>query len=134
IADPLVSLVIGALILWSSWGILIEAVDVLLEAVPKGLDMAHLAEAIRRGPGVRGVHDLHVWTISSGTAACSCHVRVEEQGAREGQQLQRAVAEVLEHDFHITHTTIQIEVECCGDDDLHCTMRPTEDCRKHSHG
>ena len=113
IADPLVSLLIGVLILWSSWDILTEAVDVLLEAVPRGLDMARLVEAIRRVPGVQDVHDLHAWTISSGRAACSCHILVGEQGARESQQVQRAVAEVLEHDFRITHSTIQVEVECC---------------------
>lgn len=126
-ADPLVSLLIGVLILWSSWGILTEAVDVLLEAVPKGLNVDKLVEAIRSVSGVRDVHDRHVWTISSGMAACSCHVLVDEQSAREGQQVQRAVADLLEHDFQITHTTIQVEVECCDDNDLHCIMRPAED-------
>src|SRR5262249_29692016 len=76
LADPLVSLLIGVLILWSSWGILTESVNVLLEAAPPGLDMAALERGIREAPGVRGVHDLHVWTVASGIVACSCHVVV----------------------------------------------------------
>jgi cobalt-zinc-cadmium efflux system protein len=123
IADSAVSLVIGLLILYSSWGILTETVDVLLEAVPKGVDMAKVVEAIRQVPGVQGVHDLHVWTISSGRAACSCHILIDEQSAREGQRIQQAVAARLEEDFRIAHTTIQVEVEQCGGGtDLHCAI------------
>jgi cobalt-zinc-cadmium efflux system protein len=122
-ADPLVSLLIGGLILWSSWGVLREAVHVLMEAAPKGLDVAQVAQAIRRVPGVLGVHDLHVWAVGSGVAACSCHVRVAEQSALGGQRIQQAVARMLAHDFGISHSTVQVEVECCGVDDLHCTMQ-----------
>jgi cobalt-zinc-cadmium efflux system protein len=121
-ADSVVSLLIGLLILGSSWGILTETVDVLLEAVPKGVDMAKLVQAIQQMPGVQGVHDLHVWAISSGRAACSCHILVNEQSARGGQRVQQDVAEMLEHAFRITHTTIQVEVEQCGDSGIHCTM------------
>jgi cobalt-zinc-cadmium efflux system protein len=136
IADPLVSLLIGTLILWSSWGILAEAVDVLMEAVPKGLDLAKVAEAVRGVPGVLDVHDLHVWTVTSGVAACCLHVRVAEQSALEGQRIQQAVAGMLEHDFRITHSTIQVEVETCGVTDLHCAMRHAarQDHAEHSHG
>ncbi len=121
-ADAVVSLVIGLLILWSSWGIVTEAVGVLLEAAPKDVDVAKLIRAIQQVPGVRGVHDVHVWSIASGRAACSCHILVGEQSAREGQRVQQAVAEMLAHDFHIGHTTIQVEVEECGNGDLHCTF------------
>jgi cobalt-zinc-cadmium efflux system protein len=123
VADPVVSIVIGLLILWSSWGILREAVDVLLEAAPKGLDMVELERTIREAPGVLGVHDLHVWTVGSGIIACSCHVLVAEQSVRSGQQVLRAVVELLRQRFHIAHTTIQVEVEGCDPDDMYCNLR-----------
>ncbi len=126
VADPIVSLLIGALILWSSWGILVESVNVLMEAVPKGLDLGQVATAIRGCPGVLGLHDLHVWTPASGMAACCLHVLVAEQSALEGQRIQQAVAELLKKDFKIGHSTIQVEVETCGVDGLHCELRPGE--------
>jgi cobalt-zinc-cadmium efflux system protein len=133
IADSIVSLLIGVLILWSSWDILTEAVDVLLEAAPRSLDLARLVQAIQQVPGVQNVHDLHVWTISSGMAACSCHILVGDQSARDSQRVQQAVTELLDHEFHITHATIQVEVEQCGHgDDLHCSMRQKHGC-DHGH-
>ena len=134
-ADPVVSFLIGGLILWSSWGVLKESVNVLLEAVPKGLDMGALERGVREVPGVLGVHDLHVWTVGSGIVACSCHVVVAEQTVREGQQVLRAVAGLLKERFRITHTTIQIEVEGCEPDDMYCTLRRAEAGRaRHDHG
>ena len=121
-ADPIVSFLIGALILWSSWGILREAVDVLMEAAPKGLDVAALADALKALPGVHNVHDLHVWTVASGVAACSCHLVVPEQTVRSGQQVLRDAAELMRQRFGVAHTTIQIEVEGCDPDDLYCTL------------
>jgi cobalt-zinc-cadmium efflux system protein len=123
VADPLISLIIGALILWSSWGILTEAVSVLMDAAPKGLDMAQLVQSIRESPGVLDGHDLHVWTPASGVAACSLHVLVAEQSALEGQRIQQAVATMLKQNFKISHSTIQVEVENCGLKDMHCDIR-----------
>jgi cobalt-zinc-cadmium efflux system protein len=123
VADPVVSLIIGALILWSSGGILSEATTVLLEGVPPGLDMAAVAEGIQGISGVLDVHDLHVWSVASGMVACSCHILVAEQSVRSGQQVLRAVAELLDQQFGITHTTVQVEVEGCEPNDMYCTMR-----------
>jgi cobalt-zinc-cadmium efflux system protein len=134
IADPLVSLLIGALILWSSWGVLTEAVGVLMEAVPRGLDVPKLVQSVRDVPGVLDVHDLHVWTVTSGMAACSLHIRVGDQSVLEGQRIQRAVADRLEHDFDIAHSTIQVEVETCGVRDLHCNMRSVAPHEPSDHG
>jgi cobalt-zinc-cadmium efflux system protein len=126
LADPLVSLLIAALILWSSWDILSEAVDVLLEAVPKGLDMADVEQALKGVPGVLDIHDLHVWTIASGIIACSCHILVAEQSIKSGQQVLRAAAETLRERFNVTHPTIQIEVEGCDPSDMYCGMKCSE--------
>jgi cobalt-zinc-cadmium efflux system protein len=126
-ADPVVSILIGALILWSSWDVLVEATNVLLEAAPARLDMAALEQAIRVVPGVEGLHDLHVWTVGSGIVACSCHVLVAEQTVREGQQVLRAVNSVLRDRFRVTHTTVQVEVQGCEPDALYCSLMPVCD-------
>lgn len=133
LADPICSILIGLLILASSWSILRESTNVLLEGVPQGMDMAKVERAISHVPGVMDVHDLHVWTLGSGVIACSCHVVVAEQSIREGQQVLRAVVEELEHHFHITHTTVQIEVEGCDPKDMYCTLRPRHAGEAHEH-
>ncbi len=124
IADPIVSFLIGALILWSSWGVLKESVNVLLEGTPAGIDMAKVEAAIAEVSGVLGAHDLHVWTVGPGVVACSCHILVAEQSIREGQQVLRAVVEKLQHDFAINHSTVQVEVEGHGVDEMYCTIEP----------
>lgn len=131
IADPIVSVLIGLLILWSSWDILKESVSVLLEAIPKGFDMTALERAICQVRGVQAVHDLHVWTIGSGMIACSCHIMVAEQSIRSGEQVIRAVKHDLHHQFKITHTTIQVEAEGCEDDDMYCVMKAAASAHAH---
>jgi cobalt-zinc-cadmium efflux system protein len=133
IADPVVSILIGILILWSSWGILKEAVNVLLEAIPKGMNMANVEETIGGVHGVLAVHDLHVWTIGSGMICCSCHIMVNEQSVRSGENVLRAVTEELQHHFGIAHTTIQVEVEGCEPNDMYCVTRAAEQTRAHDH-
>src|SRR5207237_1387250 len=86
----------GLLILFSSWGILQESVNVLLESIPKGMDMDLVEHTIGSVPGVLAVHDLHVWTIGSGIIACSCHVTVGEQSIRGGQDVLRVVNAALD--------------------------------------
>lgn len=126
LADPIVSFVIAALILWSSWGILTESVNVLLEGCPAGMDTGAVAQAIGQVPGVLDVHDLHVWTVGPGVVACSCHVVVAEQSVSSGQQVLRAVVADLRRRFHINHTTVQVEVEGCEPNDMYCTIRRSE--------
>ena len=126
IADPLVSILIGILILWSSWGILKESVNVLLEAIPAGMNMDEVERTIANVRGVLAVHDLHVWTVGSGMICCSCHVMVNEQSVRSGENVLRAVTEELEHNFGIAHTTIQVEVEGCDPNDMYCVKKVAE--------
>ena len=123
LADPIVSLLIAALILSSSYGILRESTTVLLEGTPAGMDMPAVIAAIKAVTGVLDVHDLHVWMIGPGVVACSCHIVVAEQSIREGQQVLRAVVHEIEHRFRITHTTVQVEVEGCDPNDMYCTHR-----------
>jgi cobalt-zinc-cadmium efflux system protein len=122
-ADPLVSLLIACLILYSSYGVLRESTTVLLEGTPTGIDMPEVIAVIRAVAGVLDVHDLHVWMVGPGVIACSCHIVVAEQSIREGQQVLRAVVDDIDHRFHISHTTVQVEVEGCDPNDMYCTHR-----------
>jgi cobalt-zinc-cadmium efflux system protein len=125
LADPIVSLLIAALILWSSYGILNESVTVLLEGTPVGTDMPALINTIKSVAGVLDVHDLHVWMLGPGVVACSCHILVAEQSILEGQQVLRAVVSDLEA-LNITHTTIQVEVEGCESNDMYCMAQRSQ--------
>jgi len=109
VVDPLASAAIAAAIVPRTWSLLRQAVNVLLEGVPPHLDLAEIEEAIRAIPGVRGVHDLHVWTLTSGRDAMSAHVVVEDlaQGARLLEELHA----LLHARFGIDHTTIQLDPE-----------------------
>jgi cobalt-zinc-cadmium efflux system protein len=120
LADPIVSLLIAGLILYSSYGVLRESATVLLEGTPTGMDMPAVIAAIKNVGGVLDVHDLHVWMVGPGVVACSCHILVAEQSVREGQQVLRAVVDDIERRFHITHTTVQVEVEGCDANDMYC--------------
>jgi cobalt-zinc-cadmium efflux system protein len=120
LADPIVSLLIAVLILYSSYGVLRESATVLLEGTPAGTDMPAVIAAIKGVSGVLDVHDLHVWMVGPGVVACSCHIVVAEQSVREGQQVLKAVVDDLRGRFHISHTTVQVEVEGCEDNDMYC--------------
>jgi cobalt-zinc-cadmium efflux system protein len=120
LADPVVSLVIAGLILYSSNGVLRECATVLLEGTPPGVDMPAVIAVIKGVAGVLDVHDLHVWTVGPGVVACSCHILVAEKSIRDGKQVLRAVVSDIEHRFHITHTSVQVEVEGCDATDMSC--------------
>lgn len=126
LADPLVSFLIAALILWSSWGILKESIKIFLEGTPHGMNMPNVEKSIKSVPGVLGAHDLHVWTVGPGVIACSCHILVSEQSVREGQQILKAVVHTLEHEHKINHTTIQVEVEGHCSDETYCQIDPAK--------
>ena len=108
-ADPVASLLIGLLVIYSSWSLLREAVDVLMEAAPAHIDVAKVRAAIAELPGVQAVHDLHVWTITSGMVSLSGHV-VAKEGSDTGSLLQQ-ICDRLHQRFGIDHSTIQIEPE-----------------------
>ena len=109
LADPLASAAIGLVIVPRTWALLRQAVNVLLEGTPPHLDLAEIEAAIQRVFGVRRVHDLHVWTLTSGREAMSAHVVVDDVG--ESDRLLRELHEVLHARFGIDHTTIQLETE-----------------------
>ena len=130
IADPIVSIIFALLVLWSSWSIVTESIQMLLEGIPVGMELNKVESAIRHVEGVLNMHDLHVWTVSSGIIACTCHILVAEQNVSDGQKIHKNVANMLEHDFKISHSTIQIEVTDCGG---HGHTIHSDDKHKHKH-
>jgi cobalt-zinc-cadmium efflux system protein len=107
LADPLISVFVGLLILVGAWRLVRESVDILLEAVPKGIDMSAVHSAIRSLDGVEEVHDLHVWTLTSGFIAMSGHAVIRDP-ARYKEVLE-AVHELMHDRFNISHVTVQVE-------------------------
>lgn len=111
--DSALSFGIGALILWSGYGIVRETLNILLEGTPRGLELKRVEDAICSIEGVNDVHDLHVWSIGSETRALSCHISIEDIPPSVSERILRDVKERLHHDFHISHTTIQFEHVIC---------------------
>ena len=111
--DPLVAVGIAFFVLPRTWALLREAVQVLLEGTPREVDIQALRAAMEAVPGVKAVHDLHVWTLTSGVHALSAHAVLRE-GAAHGQVLSDLRIRVTEG-FPIRHVTVQIEERCCGE-------------------
>jgi len=116
--DPLLSLVIGVLILVGSWDIAMEALNVLMEGVPRGIHVDRVLDALRSLPEVKDTHDLHVWSLSSHVYALSCHIQVADLPVSEGTQLLDRISRMLKERFGIAHTTIQLEAEACPPQDM----------------
>lgn len=108
-ADPVASVLIGILVIYSAWRLLLEAVFVLMESAPRGIDVDDVRRSMSEMPGVLGVHDLHVWTITSGMDSLSAHVVVVEQPPPA--DLLAELRTMLHDRFGIDHITIQIEPE-----------------------
>lgn len=106
-ADPLLSVLIGGLVVFGAWSLLREAVDVLLEAAPRGIVVADVRRAMDAVTGVEGVHDLHVWTVTSGLTALSAHVETDDVAGWE--TCMTALADMLREEFGIAHVTLQPE-------------------------
>ena len=96
------------------------------------MELNEVELSIRKVHGVLNMHDLHMWTISSGLIVCSCHIIVAEQSVSGSQKILKAAAHMLGHDFKISHSTIQIKVEDCGGYD-HTTLTDGEHEHKHAH-
>src|SRR5262249_50315133 len=107
--DPLLAFLIGGMILWSTFGIIVESANIQLEAAPKGMSLESVATMMLAVPGVREVHDVHIWSLGSSSTALSCHVQILDMPTSETEGIAHQVREVLAHEFDIHHTTIQFE-------------------------
>ena len=129
--DPALSFGIGALILWSSWGIIRETLNILLEGTPRGMDVDRIVARVRQIEGVNQVHDLHVWSIGSDSHSLSCHIGIADIPPSASEGILRQVKEMLLHEFQIHHTTIQFEHEEC--EVAHGCVIPVGSVHHHSH-
>ena len=135
IADPLLSVGIALLIAVGAWRILRETTDILLEATPKGISMTSLVEDLEHIKGVQGVHDLHVWSITSDRYALSCHTLIDNLPPSDSAAILQAMTNLLNEKYHIGHSTIQFESEAhegayCEQRGLYCCM---ETVNEHNH-
>jgi len=120
--DPLLSLGIAALIAWSAWRVLAAAIDILLESTPADLQTDAVVTAVKRVPGVRDLHDLHIWSLGTQSRAMSAHLLIDDQRVIQAQDILAEVREVLAHEFEIEHTTIQFESLVCRPGDVFCVQ------------
>ena len=126
-ADAAASVLVAVLIVKSGWGVLKESLNILMEGSPKGVSLDALVAQIRGVDGVLSVHDLHVWSITSGANALTAHVVVSgELSVREAERIMAEISHEMEH-LGITHTTLQVESsdnECA--DELICEVRSSD--------
>jgi len=106
-ADPIISVLVAVLILKSAWGVLNHATHILMEGTPVAIDQEEVRRTLQSIPGVRDVHDLHIWTITSGLDSLSCHLLVEDD--TDCQSVLQEAIRKIEEQFQIRHTTIQVE-------------------------
>ena len=111
--DPILSIVIGILIIWSAIDVTRESLNILLEGLPRGLDLKFVTGAMREVNGVVDVHDLHIWSLGSSAHALSCHVQIEDVPPSESDCILKSINCVLADRFHIHHSTIQFEHARC---------------------
>lgn len=114
IVDPILSIMIAIIIVYSSLRLLKESADILMERVPKHVDIDKLQEDILELEGVRSIHDLHVWSLCSNVHALSAHVIVDSMSVKDTEKITSEMNKRLQEDYRITHATIQFECNECG--------------------
>ncbi len=127
ILDPLASMLIGGIILWTAWGIIRETASILLESTPSDIDMTMIVKDLMQIDGVRGVHDLHAWSINQNMRAFSAHLLTEDIPISAGLPIKKRASEVLFHKYGIIHATLQLECTGCEPDMLYCDLAEARD-------
>jgi cobalt-zinc-cadmium efflux system protein len=114
--DPILSILIGLIILKGAYGVVKETAEVLLEAVPKHINLEKLIREVEAIKGVDSFHDVHVWTITSGLYALSGHVQLRDQQISESTRIMELIQDYLTQHYDINHTTLQLECNACAPD------------------
>lgn len=120
--DPIISVLIGLIITVAAWRILREGLRVLLEATPRHLDITGMLNTLSQIPGVKDIHDVHVWSISPELDAMSCHVLIDDLSTSQAAGIREKIEDVLRRQFRIKHTTLQMECQLCSPNDVFCNL------------
>lgn len=131
--DPLLSFLISLVIIWSAWGIFKDSLNILLEGLPKGLNLDTVVRELRQVDGVEDVHDLHIWSLGSDARALSAHLVIDDMPPSESNCILRGVNALLARRFDIHHTTIQFEHRRCELADADCSAGRRPHLHQHSH-
>ncbi|MDQ6705048.1 MAG: cation diffusion facilitator family transporter [Acidobacteriota bacterium] len=120
--DAILSVVIAALVVWTAWDIIRESLNILLEGLPRGLELRSVIADMRKVEGVLDVHDLHIWSIGSSSHACSCHVLIEDVPPSASDSILQRLNHVLADHYRIRHTTVQFEHVNCVVSEKGCVI------------
>ncbi|OEU63634.1 MAG: hypothetical protein BA867_07290 [Desulfobacterales bacterium S5133MH16] len=123
LVDPLISIFIGILILRGAYALIMESIDIFLEATPKDINVEEMLDELRKIQGVKDVHHLHLWTITSGINAMSAHVLIDDLLISSSAYILKEIKSLLRNKYRIEHSTIQFESKACGDDLLQDHVR-----------
>ena len=121
IADPIISVLVALLILRSAWGLIKHSVHILMEGTPISIDQTEVKAELEKIEGVHNVHDLHIWTITSGLDSLSCHLVINDE--KNSQRILQQAIDNLKETFHIEHATIQIETDKIKHSELKCHLK-----------
>jgi cobalt-zinc-cadmium efflux system protein len=130
--DPLLSILISLLIIWTAWDITHESLNILLEGSPRGLDLKDVVCAVRDIEGVLDVHDLHIWSLGSNSHALSCHVLITDMPPSQSEHILHKLKHLLSNRFHVHHTTVQFEHMSCTISGTGCVI-PVDAGHTHHH-
>jgi cobalt-zinc-cadmium efflux system protein len=122
IVDPIISILIGLIILRGAIGVIRECSDILLEGVPQNIKLSQVEKVLKQIRGVVDIHDLHVWSISQAHPALSAHIVVEEQTTHSTTEILNEIQKEMMKSFHLEHLTIQFECSCCGEQKVECIL------------
>lgn len=132
--DPILSILIAVLVVWTAWDIIRESLNILLEGLPRGLRLNDVTGAMKATAGVLDVHDLHIWSLGSSAHALSCHVLIADVPPSASDIILRKLNGVLEEKFRIAHTTVQFEHVSCAISETGCAIPvKLEDHQGHHH-
>ena len=131
--DPILSLLISGLVVWTAWDVIRESLNILLEGLPKGVHLGEVTKSMRAVKGVLDVHDLHIWCIGSNSSALSCHVLIDDMPPSQSDAILHDLNHVLNDHFKIHHTTVQFEHVSCAISDTGCVIPVAGHVAQHHH-